>query len=88
MYIISDIMAFRRCASYRWKRDESGKKLLNNGKPILEFVAIKRRDNGNWAIPGVRGSKELKHLYMLVVYYIFNFTIREWLMLVILCLLR
>ncbi|KJE90147.1 Gk5 protein [Capsaspora owczarzaki ATCC 30864] len=36
----------------RWQRDESGKQILVDGKPVLEFVAIKRKDNGQWAIPG------------------------------------
>ena len=25
-----------------------------SGKPILQFIAIQRRDSGEWAIPGVR----------------------------------
>ena len=37
----------------RWKRDSTGNKVLSDGKPLLEFVAIKRRDTGEWAIPGV-----------------------------------
>jgi len=41
----------------RWKRDEKGNQLKvgsekANEKPILEFVAIQRRDNLQWAIPG------------------------------------
>ncbi|XP_026734746.1 ADP-ribose pyrophosphatase, mitochondrial [Trichoplusia ni] len=37
----------------RWKRLESGE-IENDGssKPILQFVAIKRRDTGEWALPG------------------------------------
>ncbi len=69
---ISSLTCMRLCV-VRWKRDEGGNQLLNNGKPILEFVAIKRRDNGEWAIPGVRGPRDLKHLYTYVVYYIFMF---------------
>ena len=38
---------------YRWKRDVSGAIMTKEGKPILEFVAIKRKDCGEWAIPGV-----------------------------------
>ena len=38
----------------RWKRDGSRGKVLCSGKPVLEFVVIKRRDTGTWAIPGVR----------------------------------
>ena len=37
----------------RWKRDPAGNKVSSDGKPLLEFVAIKRRDTGEWAIPGV-----------------------------------
>lgn len=38
----------------RWKRDESLNVDLNpvTKKPILQFVAIQRRDTGEWAIPG------------------------------------
>ncbi|XP_067413246.1 ADP-ribose pyrophosphatase, mitochondrial isoform X2 [Emydura macquarii macquarii] len=39
----------------RWKRDSSGNKIAHpiSGKNILQFVAIKRKDCGEWAIPGV-----------------------------------
>lgn len=42
----------------RWKRDGSGNKIAHpvTGKNILQFVAIKRRDCGEWAIPGVRAK--------------------------------
>lgn len=38
----------------RWKRDRSGNKITNpiSGKNILQFVAIKRKDCGEWALPG------------------------------------
>lgn len=36
----------------RWKRDAAGSKVMREGKPVLEFVAIKRTDTGDWAIPG------------------------------------
>ena len=37
----------------KWKRDENGNKTFDDeGRPILEFVAIKRNDTGDWAIPG------------------------------------
>uniref|UniRef100_G3RFP5 ADP-ribose pyrophosphatase, mitochondrial n=1 Tax=Gorilla gorilla gorilla TaxID=9595 RepID=G3RFP5_GORGO len=38
----------------RWKRDSSGNKIMHpvSGKHILQFVAIKRKDCGEWAIPG------------------------------------
>lgn len=28
--------------------------LIEHGKKVLEFVAIQRKDNQEWAIPGVR----------------------------------
>ncbi|XP_057402258.1 ADP-ribose pyrophosphatase, mitochondrial [Balaenoptera acutorostrata] len=39
----------------RWKRDRSGNRITHpiSGKNILQFVAIKRKDCGEWAIPGV-----------------------------------
>lgn len=39
----------------RWKRDETGSQVLHKdtGKPILQFIAVQRRDSGMWAIPGV-----------------------------------
>lgn len=36
----------------RFKRDSTGKVEERDGKPILEFVAIQRRDCQEWAIPG------------------------------------
>ncbi|XP_077157062.1 ADP-ribose pyrophosphatase, mitochondrial isoform X2 [Paroedura picta] len=38
----------------RWKRDSSGSKMAHpvSGKDILQFIAIKRKDCGEWAIPG------------------------------------
>ena len=33
--------------------DESGAKVMRDGKPVLQFVAIKRKDTGEWALPGV-----------------------------------
>lgn len=38
----------------RWKRDGAKAVQLDvhTGKPILQFVAIQRRDSGEWAIPG------------------------------------
>lgn len=38
----------------RWKRDTNGIVQVDRHtkKPILEFVAIERRDSGEWAIPG------------------------------------
>jgi ADP-ribose pyrophosphatase len=37
----------------RWKKDDDGNFALDSkGRRILEFVAIKRGDTGEWAIPG------------------------------------
>ncbi|XP_064005624.1 ADP-ribose pyrophosphatase, mitochondrial isoform X1 [Pogoniulus pusillus] len=38
----------------RWKRDGSGNKVAHavTGRNILQFIAIKRKDCGEWAIPG------------------------------------
>nr|CAB3267285.1 transient receptor potential cation channel subfamily M member 2-like [Phallusia mammillata] len=38
----------------RWKHDTSGNKVIHqlSKKPILQFVAIQRRDTKEWAIPG------------------------------------
>ncbi|KAJ7389832.1 Transient receptor putative cation channel sub M member 2 [Desmophyllum pertusum] len=36
----------------RWKRTSAGV-MLDGGKKVLEFVAIQRKDNSQWAIPGV-----------------------------------
>jgi len=41
----------------RWKRHDGSNEIVKNvltHLPILEFVAIQRRDTGDWAIPGVR----------------------------------
>jgi ADP-ribose pyrophosphatase len=39
----------------RWKRDDKGQKVnhAESGKPILQFVSIRRLDTNEWAIPGV-----------------------------------
>lgn len=38
----------------RWKRDDTGVVEVDRstGKRILQFIAIQRRDSGEWAIPG------------------------------------
>lgn len=37
----------------RWKVDESGKIIQGpDGKPVLQFVSVQRRDNHQWALPG------------------------------------
>lgn len=42
--------------SGRWKEDAKGVKMHHSvsKRPILQFVSIKRKDCGEWAIPGVR----------------------------------
>jgi ADP-ribose pyrophosphatase len=38
----------------RWKRAKNGEIVLDaHGQPIMQFVAIQRRDTGEWALPGV-----------------------------------
>ncbi|XP_064594682.1 transient receptor potential cation channel subfamily M member-like 2 isoform X2 [Liolophura sinensis] len=36
----------------RWKRSADGKQMMEGGKPVLEFVAVQREDNKQWAFPG------------------------------------
>jgi len=36
----------------RWKMDEFGNFVLVDEKKVLEFIAVKRNDTGDWAIPG------------------------------------
>ncbi|XP_075245141.1 transient receptor potential cation channel subfamily M member-like 2 isoform X2 [Convolutriloba macropyga] len=36
----------------RWKLDTKGERVVKKGKPVLEFVAITRKDTGDTAIPG------------------------------------
>ncbi|VDQ09335.1 unnamed protein product [Trichobilharzia regenti] len=42
----------------RWKTDESGNRCYDPSTkhPILQFVSIRRKDSGEWAIPGVSYS--------------------------------
>ncbi|XP_799116.3 transient receptor potential cation channel subfamily M member-like 2 [Strongylocentrotus purpuratus] len=44
----------------RWKRKPDGDILMDEDKPVLEFIAIQRVDNQQWAIPG--GMVEPGHL--------------------------
>lgn len=41
----------------RWKRDDIGNVVMKEGKKVLEFVAIFRKDNKLWSIPGVSYSQ-------------------------------
>ncbi|XP_021362499.1 transient receptor potential cation channel subfamily M member 2-like isoform X2 [Mizuhopecten yessoensis] len=36
----------------RWKRDNKGQIIKTGGKPLLEFVSIRRTDNQMWSLPG------------------------------------
>ncbi|XP_052253944.1 transient receptor potential cation channel subfamily M member-like 2 isoform X2 [Dreissena polymorpha] len=36
----------------RWKMDEGGNRVVQEGKPVMEFVAVLRTDNQQWALPG------------------------------------
>lgn len=42
------------CLVTKWKRTSEGSVALHlsSGKPILQFISIRRRDSGVWAIPG------------------------------------
>ncbi|CAF1527394.1 unnamed protein product [Rotaria magnacalcarata] len=46
----------------RWKRDADGEKVIHTetGKPILQFVCIKRKDTNEYAIPGGMVDKKEK----------------------------
>jgi len=39
----------------RWKRDDAGLRVSHRAsdKPILQFVSVRRKDSGEWALPGV-----------------------------------
>ncbi|XP_033624226.1 transient receptor potential cation channel subfamily M member-like 2 isoform X2 [Asterias rubens] len=36
----------------RWKKNSDGVIIEDNGQKVLEFVAVQRKDNQQWAIPG------------------------------------
>ena len=36
----------------RWKRNQNGMPLIRENKPVLEFIAIKRRQDEEWALTG------------------------------------
>lgn len=50
-----NIIAWCLLLSVRWKVDAKGAKVNHSvsKRPILQFVSIKRKDCGEWAIPGV-----------------------------------
>ena len=57
---------------YRWKRDrKTGEIMKVAGKKKLEFLAIQRTDNKEWAIPGVRTSQYMYTLAFVVVLFFF-----------------
>ena len=39
--------------AFRWKRDSNDEIVKNGDKPVAQFIAVQRRDNNEWAIPGV-----------------------------------
>ena len=73
------IVSMSSCISYRWKRDDNGAVVKNrrSGKPVLQCVLIQRKDNGEWALPGVRrrppcvvvSAKLLKKLCTSCIYF-------------------
>nr|KAG5696074.1 hypothetical protein BaRGS_017186 [Batillaria attramentaria] len=51
--VVLDAGFLRVCNNSNWwKYDEKGKCVVLDGKPVLEFIAVKRADNKMWAIPG------------------------------------
>lgn len=36
----------------RWKKDKNNRHVTKDGKLVLEFIAVQRKDNGEWALPG------------------------------------
>ena len=52
-YSLESFINLETVIFFRWKRTSAGLK-LDGGKKVLEFVAIQRKDNSQWAIPGVR----------------------------------
>lgn len=66
--------------SCRWKVDGEGEKVQHSEskQPILQFVSIKRKDCGEWAIPGVGGiyisfSSFIDELCCFPLYFSANF---------------
>ncbi len=59
----------------RWKRDDYGNKVKGpaSSKYILQFVLIKRSDNGEWAIPGVSSFDRKNVMLFLFYFYFFLF---------------
>ena len=60
---VSKIYCKRMVDGCRWKRDSKGSIVYQRregedySKPVLQFVAIQRRDTKQWALPGVRERK-------------------------------
>lgn len=48
----------------RWKRNTDGSLVVDGSsdKPVLQFVAVQRKDNGFWALPGVSISSRYVRL--------------------------
>ena len=38
---------------HSWLRNDKGDVMYKDGKPVLQFIAIKRSDTQQWALPGV-----------------------------------
>ena len=47
----------------RWKRLFSGDIEMKKGKKVMEFLAVKRKDVDEWAIPGVSPHSPLLQFY-------------------------
>ncbi len=57
----------------RWLRDIDGHIMREDGKQVLEFVAIKRADNGLWAIPGVGAFLEEPLLLLFITCFHYQY---------------
>ena len=60
----------------RWKRDARGSIVYRKhededvSKPVLQFVAIQRRDTQQWALPGVREMKCIMNMSIVVYRFV------------------
>lgn len=61
----------------RWKKNNSGNKITHpvSGKHILQFVAIKRKDCGEWAIPGVSIKLDVLSSFTYVIYLMLGYCV-------------
>ena len=48
-----DIIVLCVVDAFRWKRDPAGNVVQKEGCRVAQFIAVQRRDNNEWALPGV-----------------------------------